>query len=165
MKQTNNILLIGVCLSLLVVVGIVVRERPTSIATVVENAFAAANAFDYDQAIAISTEAIAQSEVYGYTTRQRAELYTLRGQMIILTYEWDRALADYNTAIELAPTYPDAYFHRGVLYYTNYVQIEFERARADFATYLALAPNGQYATLAADYMADIDAQLGALNDS
>jgi tetratricopeptide (TPR) repeat protein len=165
MKRQNNVLLISISVSLLMVVGIILRERPTSIATIVQNAFAAANTFEYDRAISIATDAIIASEADGSSPRRRAELYTLRGQMIILTYEWDRALADYNTAIELDPTYPDAYFHRGLLYYTNYVQIEFERARADFVTYLQFASSGQYAPLARDYIADIDAQREALGDS
>lgn len=117
---------------------------------------------DLDQAIEIALE-LAASDLF--TDAGLAELYTLRGQMIMLTYEWDRALADYNSAIELEPDYPDAYFHRGVLYYSNYVQVEYELARTDFEYYLQLAPYGAYAQQAADYIADIDAQLEALSEN
>jgi lipoprotein NlpI len=94
-----------------------------------------------------------------------AELYTLRGQMWLLLYEWDEVLADYNTAIELDPTYPDAYFYRGVLYY-SVLQAGLtwrEEALADFEQYLELSPEGDLAEQARDYADAIRTELDAIN--
>lgn len=73
-------------------------------------------------------------------------LYVERGQRIILLFEWDRALADYDRALELDPTYADAYFYRGVLY-ASVPEAGNARAQAvaDFEQYLTLAPNGSHA--------------------
>lgn len=88
-------------------------------------------------------------------------LYVERGQRILLIYEWDRVLADYNTAIALDPAYADAYFHRGVLFYTQGPR---EQAVPDFERYLDLAPDGQYAAQAADFIADIAVELESLDN-
>src|SRR6185369_12412372 len=93
------------------------------------------------------------------------ELYTLRGQMYLYLYQWDNVLADYNQAIELDPTYPDAYFLRGVLYY-SILQTGAEHypdALADFQRYLELAPNGEHAAEAQKYTDQIQAQQDTLN--
>ncbi|MBZ0300885.1 MAG: tetratricopeptide repeat protein [Anaerolineae bacterium] len=92
------------------------------------------------------------------------ELYILRGQMNLYLYEWDQSLADYNTAIELAPEDADAYFQRGVLYYSilQTGQELREEALADFKHYLELAPDGPYANQAQEYAVKIEAELAAL---
>ena len=38
--------------------------------------------------------------------------------MVILLYEWDRVLENYNTALEIDPDYTPAYYFRGILYYS-----------------------------------------------
>ena len=60
----------------------------------------------------------------------------------------------------------DAYFHRGVLYYSvlQTGQALREDALADFRRYLALAPDGEYAAQARDYAGRIEAELAALNE-
>jgi tetratricopeptide (TPR) repeat protein len=78
----------------------------------------------------------------------------------MLLYEWDRALADYNRALELDPDYADAYYYRGVLHYTL---LEREQAIADFGRYLELAPDGLHAENAAQYITDLQTQLEALD--
>ncbi|MBC8171042.1 MAG: hypothetical protein H7X77_05205, partial [Anaerolineae bacterium] len=55
----------------------------------------------------------------------------------------------------------DAYFYRGILYYT--VVVDRDKALPDFERYLELAPDGIHAAEAAQYQADIQAQLDALN--
>lgn len=93
-----------------------------------------------------------------------AELHTVRGQIYLNLYEWDKSLEDFNTAIELAPDYAEAYFQRGVLYYSilQTGQELREEALADFRHYLELAPDGPYAAQARDYADKIKAELAAL---
>ncbi len=95
-----------------------------------------------------------------------AELYTLRGQMYLNLYEWDQSLEDYNTALELNPDYAEAYFQRGVLYYSilQTGQELREEALADFRHYLDLVPDGPYAEQAERYAETIEAELAALNE-
>lgn len=95
-----------------------------------------------------------------------AKFHDLRGQMYLNLYEWDKSLEDFNTAIELAPDYAEAYFQRGVLYYSilQTGQELREEALADFRHYLELAPDGPYAEQAADYAQTIEAELAALNE-
>lgn len=39
-----------------------------------------------------------------------------RGNLYSALHEWDKAIADYNLAIELNPQYYEAYIHRGIVY-------------------------------------------------
>lgn len=70
-----------------------------------------------------------------------ARLYTVRGTLTMLLYEWDGALADLNRAVALDETYAPAYYHRGILYATV---LEQAKAVADFEAYLSLAPDGRF---------------------
>ncbi len=123
-------------------------------------------AFEYDLAIADMDDAIRFVEDRNQLTEgtflpnEIARFYVLRGQMVMLLYEWDRVLADYNTALELDPTYADAYFYRGVLYYSV---LEREQASADFERYIELAPEGDHAAEAARYVESIRIELGSLD--
>ncbi|HEX2908117.1 MAG TPA: tetratricopeptide repeat protein [Phototrophicaceae bacterium] len=92
--------------------------------------------------------------------------HLLRGQMYLALYEWDSALADYNAALELDPDYADAYFYRGLLYYSILQTGTDLRddALADFRRYLELAPTGAHAAEAAHSIATIQAELDALNN-
>lgn len=110
-------------------------------------------AFRYDEALADMDAAIELDPT-------NPELYVLRGQITLYLYEWDRVLADYNRAIELDPDYADAYYFRGILFYTQGYR---EDALADFEHYLDLAPDGDHAADAAQYVADIQRELEALN--
>lgn len=82
-----------------------------------------------------------------------------RGQTYRNLYEWDRALADFDAAIELAPTYAPAYFERGLLYYSvlQTGQDLRDEALADFQRYLELAPDGEYAAQVTEYIRQIEA--------
>lgn len=110
--------------------------------------------FDYDSAIADMDSAIALDA-------DNPELYVLRGQMVILLYEWNRVAENYNTALEIDPNYAPAYFYRGILYYTNLFR---EDALADFERYLEISPHGEHAADAARYAESIRAEIAALND-
>src|SRR5262245_15646584 len=46
-----------------------------------------------------------------------AEFYLKRGEDYSGIHDYDRAIADYNTAIELKPDYAEAYNNRGFAYY------------------------------------------------
>lgn len=122
---------------------------------------------NHDQAIQDMNMAIIRAwNGYTYRGSRMADLYILRGQMYLNLYEWDKSLNDFNTAIELAPDYADAYFQRGVLYYSilQTGQELREEALADFRHYLELAPDGEHADQARDYAAKIDAELAALDE-
>lgn len=119
-------------------------------------------AFDYDSAIADMDTAIELAEENDLDNTTLAELYTIRGEIIFLIYEWDRVLDNFNHAIELDPTYAPAYFQRGILYYTMTLR---EEALADFQTYLELEPDGIYADQAQDYIDSIQIELETLGGS
>lgn len=89
-----------------------------------------------------------------------ARAYKQRGDIIMLIYEWNRALGDYNKAIEFDPDYAEAYYRRGILYYT---MVERENAIADFETYLELEPDGQFVAFAEQFIVDIQTELDALD--
>lgn len=111
--------------------------------------------FDYTSAIEDMDSAIGLAE----SNYHLARAYKQRGDIIMLIYEWNRALEDYNIAIELDPEYAEAYYRRGILLYT---MVERENAIADFETYLALAPDGQFVESATEYIESIQTELGAL---
>jgi tetratricopeptide (TPR) repeat protein len=132
--------------------------------------------FDYAQAVSTINSAITFVERYTpfvsrldapphlFTSNEVAALYTQRGQFHLLLYEWDNVLADYNNALELAPDYADAYFYRGLLYYSALTdQIPRETALADFIRYLELAPSGSHAAEAEHYITIIQAEMDALD--
>ncbi len=94
-----------------------------------------------------------------------SSLYSQRGQMYRAIYEWDNALADFNTALKLTPDYVEAYYQRGLLYY-SILQTGTEtrpEALADFQRYLKLAPEGPFAEQAARYAESIQTELDALD--
>lgn len=110
--------------------------------------------FEYDAAIADVDAAIALAP-------DDPALHVLRGQMVILLYEWDRVLENYNHALEIDPLFADAVYFRGVLYYSVLARDE---ALADFERYIQLAPQGAHAIEAARYIDSIRAELDALGN-
>jgi len=118
-------------------------------------------AYDYSGAIEDMDRVIQVARVEGYLGESLAELYTLRGKIIFLIYEWDRVLDNFNTALEYDPNYAPAYFQRGVLYYT---MAQRENALADFQHYLELAPDGENAAEAQQYSESIKIELDALEN-
>ncbi|MEL6404523.1 MAG: hypothetical protein AAFR81_09180 [Chloroflexota bacterium] len=117
--------------------------------------------FDYSNAITDIDTAIEIAEASDSRDTTLAELYTTRGEIVFLIYEWDRVEDNFNTAIELAPAYAPAYFQRGILFYTVARR---EDAQADFETYLELAPDGIYAEQATSYIESIEIELEALGN-
>lgn len=120
-------------------------------------AFAAAG--NYDASISILSVAIS-------LVPQDGTIYIERGQMYRAVYEWDRALDDFNRAIDLDSSFADAYFQRGLLYY-SILQTGVEtrdEALADFERYLTLTPDGQYVEQAAAYIDEINISLEVLRE-
>jgi len=68
----------------------------------------------------------------------RAKSYLKRGKDFSDAHQYDRAVADYTTAIELKPDYAEAYNDRGFAYY---LKGDFERAIADYTQAIELRPN------------------------
>jgi tetratricopeptide (TPR) repeat protein len=121
--------------------------------------------FEFDAALADINTAIdgvqmALNEPKDDLIQWLPPLYTERGQIHLLLYQWDNVLTDYNTALQIDPNYADTYFYRGVLYYT--VVVDRDKALPDFQQYLDLAPTGIHAGEAAQYLHDIQSQLDAL---
>ena len=112
-----------------------------------------ATMFDYDGGIALVNQGLAIAP-------QSTALYTLRGELTLLLYEWNHALDDFDKALELDPGYSPAYFQRGVLLYT---MADREAALHDFETYLDLNADGPYHEFAAQYIAQIETELDTLN--
>src|SRR3984893_13979424 len=69
--------------------------------------------------------------------RERAVAYTNRGLAYRATGEHARAVADYDAAIKLDPTYAPAYNNRGTVYGDAR---DFDRAIADYDEAIRLAP-------------------------
>jgi hypothetical protein len=67
-----------------------------------------------------------------------AEFYLRRGEDFSSVQDYERAIADYNTAIRLKPDYAEAYNDRGFAYY---LKGDAERAIADYTRAIALRPN------------------------
>ena len=67
-----------------------------------------------------------------------AEFYLQRGEDYAGARQYDRAIADYTTAIELKPPYAEAYNDRGFAYY---LKGDFERAITDYSRAIELRPN------------------------
>jgi len=101
-----------------------------------------AESFQYDEAMQIIENAISEMPDY-------PQHYVTRGQIQLLLYEWDEALADFDYAIELykqTPNnnkYAEALFYRGV---TNYTMLNREQALDDFLrlTSPTLYPHNRY---------------------
>jgi tetratricopeptide (TPR) repeat protein len=118
--------------------------------------------FDYETALTYINQALnlipPSSDILEQHTR--ADLHTIRGEIYLLLYEWHNALADFDTAVELAPEYADAYFYRGL---THYTLVNREAALQDFERYLELAPEGFHAAQAQQSIESIRIELQALN--
>ena len=87
-------------------------------------------------------------------------------QMYLNIYEWDQSLEDYNLALELDPDYAEAYFQRGLLYY-SILQTARNCAKRRWPTLqpiLTSPPDGPHADEAHRYIETIEAALAALEN-
>ncbi|MCA9906126.1 MAG: tetratricopeptide repeat protein [Anaerolineae bacterium] len=88
-------------------------------------------------------------------------LYIERGRLLLLVYEWDRALADFNRALELDPDDAEAYYQRGLLYASAPDGTNATRQQAidDFRRFLDLAPEDARRARAAEHIRRLEAAL------
>ena len=70
--------------------------------------------------------------------QETAEFYLQRGEAFSEARDYDRAIADYNMAIQLKPEFAEAYNDRGFAYY---LKGNSDRAIADFTRAIELRPN------------------------
>ena len=69
-----------------------------------------------------------------------------------------QALAGFTKAIEVGPDYPDSYYFRAVLYSQSSLR-DYARAQVDLQNYLVKAPNGTWAPLARQLLAQVTTAL------
>ena len=72
------------------------------------------------------------------TSSSDAEFYLKRGEGFSGVHQYNRAIDDYSTAIQLKPDYAEAYNDRAFAYY---LKGDFERAIADYTRAIELRPN------------------------
>lgn len=68
----------------------------------------------------------------------KGSAYTTRGDLYRIQENYSAAIADYSTAIRLAPDAPTAYYGRGIIYY---VQNEYEKSFKDMTQLASIAPD------------------------
>lgn len=88
-------------------------------------------------------------------------LYVERGRLLLQVYEWDRALVDFDHALELDPDAAEAYYQRGLLYASAPDGSNTTRQRAldDFRRFLDLAPQDARRTRATEHIRRLEAAL------
>lgn len=79
-------------------------------------------------------------DVYGI--KIKSGIYVNRGSAYQNLKQYDKAISDYNKAIELNPADADAYYGRGLVYY--YLK-QYNRAIDDYSKAIELNPNFAYA--------------------
>jgi tetratricopeptide (TPR) repeat protein len=87
-----------------------------------------------DEALAACTRALQASRL---DRTERVRVYNARGVLWKRKGDYDRAIADYNAAIELDPEYHYAYYNRGISYFERR---DIDRAIADFTRVIRINP-------------------------
>jgi tetratricopeptide (TPR) repeat protein len=95
---------------------------------------AAQNRGDYDETIRLYTKAIASGDL---SQKDLSIAYNNRGTVRSAKGDNDRAIADYDKAIELDPSYAHAYYNRGRTWKNKG---DYGRAMADYNKSIELAP-------------------------
>jgi regulator of sirC expression with transglutaminase-like and TPR domain len=134
------------------VMALLVLSQPST-GDYVARSRALAASGDVDEAIAVLNAVLTLEP-------ENPLLYVERGQRILLLYEWDRALADFDRALALDAAYADAYHARGLLYASVPDASARPNAIADFEHYLQLEPQGVYAEDVRRYIAQLRSSLG-----
>lgn len=89
-------------------------------------------------AVAVVGRIDPQSQTLATTSSGDAQFYLRRGEDFSGIHQYDKAIADYTTAIELKPDYAEAYNDRGFAYFLTG---DFERAIRDYTRAIELRPN------------------------
>jgi tetratricopeptide (TPR) repeat protein len=77
-----------------------------------------------------------------YGIKIKSAIYVNRGSAYKNLKQYDKAINDYNKAIELNPADADAYYDRGIIYY--YLK-QYNKAINDYSKAIELKPNFAYA--------------------
>lgn len=115
--------------------------------------------FEYDLAVLDLQTALQQATTIAQSTFLQAKLHKQLGDTLLLLYEWDQVLEQYNTALDLSPSFAEAYWARGMLYYTKGI---LQNAKEDFNQYLLLSPTGYYSVTAQRALEEIEHLLEGL---
>ncbi|GAB4329552.1 MAG: hypothetical protein Kow00117_15520 [Phototrophicales bacterium] len=81
-----------------------------------------------------------------------ADVLTRRAMLYALTNNQSAALNDFETALTTNPNFAPCFYYRGI-YYADLGQ--FDAARADLQRYLELAPEGEFAESALEYLQNL----------
>ena len=95
----------------------------------------AEEADNYREAVRLYTKAIQSGE---FTNKSLSIAYRDRGDSYRQLRLYDKAIADYTTAISIRPKYYQAYNHRGLAYAGKG---KYDEAVADFTTAMEIKPN------------------------
>jgi lipoprotein NlpI len=143
------------------VMGALIASRPTSDPeALAAQAQRYVREFKYEDALRTAEDALQIVKNGGYPPEYVAKFHLLRGQLWRAVYEWDNALTDFDTAIALAPEYPEAYYLRGTFFAGR---SELDLALDDLRQAVALDPDGRYAADARAAIVTIERQKEALD--
>lgn len=163
---SRNLIRVVVLVVVAGIVGALIASRPnTDPEAMAAQVRAYSDKFQYEDALRTAQDALDIVKAGGYPDEYVAKFYLLRAQMWVNVYEWDFALSDFNSAITLAPTYPEAYYLRG-LFFSNLSMgggiEQIDLAIADFEAVVALT-TGIYAELSQTAISNLLQQRAVLS--
>jgi tetratricopeptide (TPR) repeat protein len=93
---------------------------------------------DYDRAFTYCSSALSSLPLDGTASVNPGEAYFCRGTALFYKTEYNKAIAEYDKAIEFMPDYDSAYYNRGWAY--RHVG-DYDRAIADYTKAIQLKPD------------------------